>query len=216
MLDTDRGAMVFYKDGHDLGLAFLSEDLRTGDFVPFVRTQCECKLSLFSPKQFPWYVDVPVEPAPPAEPTRDSEFLYSEIEEDDARNNGEGLENDMGASDDETIDAKFKDSLEYIDSDEERRLEDVVDQEFAKLYNMRDSNRFYLDTTKAHIKPPRESVAYRKSLRVRHKDLGLDGHTRQVKEAGLRNHESQIYTLKQLKEYFDASFHLSQNRSDVI
>ena len=50
LLDTDRGAISFYKDGNDLGLAFLSHDLQEGEFLPFVRTQCRCKLSLFSPK----------------------------------------------------------------------------------------------------------------------------------------------------------------------
>lgn len=49
LLDTDRGAINFYKDGNDLGLAFLSHDLQEGEFLPFVRTQCRCKLSLFSP-----------------------------------------------------------------------------------------------------------------------------------------------------------------------
>lgn len=96
----------------------------------------------------------------------------------------------MGASDDETVEAMFKDSMEYIDSDEERRLEDIVDEEFAKLYDMRNSNKFYLDRTRANVLPPRESVAHRSSLRVRHRDLGLDGHTRQVKEAGMRAYDS--------------------------
>lgn len=50
LLDTDRGCITFYKDGNDLGLAFLSDDLKDGEFLPFVRTQCQCKLSLFSPK----------------------------------------------------------------------------------------------------------------------------------------------------------------------
>lgn len=145
-------------------------------------------MSFFSPKQYPWYVDVPVEPATPTEPTRDSEFLYSEMDEEDARNGG--LENDMGASDDETVEVMFKDSLEYIDSDEERRLEDLVDAEYAKLYDMRNSNRFFLDNTQANVDVPRDSVARRLSLRVRHKDLGLDGHTQAVKAAGNRAYDS--------------------------
>lgn len=49
LLDTDRGAVTFYKDGNDLGLAFLADDLKSGEFLPFVRTQCKCRLSLFSP-----------------------------------------------------------------------------------------------------------------------------------------------------------------------
>lgn len=209
MLDTDRGAMCFYKDGNDLGLAFLTEELREGEFMPFVRTQCQCKLSHFTPRQFPWYADVPVEPAPPAEPTRDSEYLYSEIEEDEQRAAGGGKENDIGIEDEETLEAMFRGSLEYIDSDEERRLEDVVDEEYAKLFDMRDSNRFELDRTRAHLKPLRVSVANRESIKVKHRDLGLDTHTKQVREAGMRNYDSQIYSLKDMADYYEGSFHLS-------
>ena len=38
LLDTDRGAVTFYKDGNDLGLAFLSDELKEGEFLPFLRT----------------------------------------------------------------------------------------------------------------------------------------------------------------------------------
>lgn len=215
LLDTDRGAMSFYKDGNDLGLAFLSDDLKNGEFLPFVRTQCQCKLSLFSPKQYPWVADVPVEPAPPAEPTRDEEFLYSEMEEEQIQEDEAALEQ-IGMSDDETVEVLFRDSMEYIDSDEERRLDAVVDAEHAQLYDMRHSNRFYLDRTKANVMPPRESVPHRASLRVRHRDLGLDAHTRQVKQAAQKVHDSQIYALKDLQDCYDETLHLSQNRSDVI
>lgn len=214
LLDTDRGAVSFYKDGNDLGLAFLSDDLKDGEFLPFIRTQCQCKLSLFSPKQYPWVADVPVEPAPPAEPTRDEEFLYSEMEEEQMKE--DEADEQIGMSDDETAEVLFRDSMEYIDSDEERRLDAVVDAEHALLYDMRHSNRFYLDRTKANVMPPRESVPHRSSLRVRHRDLGLDGHTRQVKQAGLRVHDSQIYAVKDLQDCYDETLHLSQNRSDVI
>lgn len=197
LLDTDRGAVTFYKDGNDLGLAFLADDLKEGEFLPFVRTQCQCRLSLFSPAQYPWVADVPVEPAPPAEPTRDEEFLYSEMEEQFMKDNDE-LEQYMGMTDDETLEALFKDSLEYIDSDEERRLDAIVDEEHAQLYDMRQSNRFHLDQTTANVMPPRESVAQRASLKVRHRDLGL-GHTRQVVKALRKANDTQIYALKDLE-----------------
>jgi len=36
MLDMDRGFLNFYKDGVDLGQAFVSPDLKDGEFVPFI------------------------------------------------------------------------------------------------------------------------------------------------------------------------------------
>ena len=125
------------------------------------------------------------------------------------------LEQYIGMTDDETVEALFKDSMEYIDSDEERRLDAIVDEEHAQLYDMRQSNRFHLDTTKANLMPPRESVPNRASLKVRHRDLGL-GHTRQVVQRARKAHDSQIYALKDLEECYEASVRLSQNRSDVI
>jgi len=110
--------------------------------------------------------------------------------------------------------------MEYIDSDEERRLEGVVDEEYLKLYEklnlMRRSNKFYLDRTQANLSPPRESVPHRSSLRVRHKDLGLDAHTQQVRQAGQRAHGSQLFPTKDMLDCYQAALHLSQNRSDVI
>lgn len=122
----------------------------------------------------------------------------------------------VGMTDDETVEVLFQDSMEYIDSDEERRLDAVVDAEHAKLYDMRRSNQFYLDTTKANVIPPRESVPHRASLRVRHRDLGLDTQTREAKQAALKAHDSQIVRLKDLRACYEETLNLSQNRSDVI
>lgn len=127
----------------------------------------------------------------------------------------DGLEQLAGMSDDETLEALFKDSLEYIDSDEERRLDKIIDEEHAQLWDIRQSNRFTLNKTRANVMPPRESVAYRASLKVRHKDLGL-GHTAQIVKASRKAHDSQMYELKDLEACYEASVRLSQNRSDVI
>lgn len=37
LLDMDRGILSFYLDGHDLGPAFVSEDLRKGKFYAFIQ-----------------------------------------------------------------------------------------------------------------------------------------------------------------------------------
>jgi hypothetical protein len=36
LVDLDRGIINFYKDGHDLGQAFCSPNLKKGPFYPFV------------------------------------------------------------------------------------------------------------------------------------------------------------------------------------
>ena len=153
LLDTDRGCMNFFKDGNDLGLAYVQEELREGEFFPFVRTMCPAKLTLFSPKQFPWVSEVPQEPpGPPPEPTLDEDFQYTEIDEEEKRQLlAAAGDQDLDITEEETMIKRLADSMEYIDSDEERRLEKVVDGEFGLLYDMRGSNKFDFDNTRAHI-----------------------------------------------------------------
>lgn len=53
LLDMDRGFLSFFKDGIDMGQAFVSPELRTGTLYPFIQTQGKCKLHLFMPKVHP-------------------------------------------------------------------------------------------------------------------------------------------------------------------
>ena len=76
-LDADRGVLNFYKDGEDLGPAFVTGELRIGNYYPFFRIRTKARLSIFSPKQYPWYYEVPVEPVMPQEPTLEEDFFYT-------------------------------------------------------------------------------------------------------------------------------------------
>lgn len=38
MLDADRGSINFFKDGVDLGQAFVTPELKKGHFYPFIQT----------------------------------------------------------------------------------------------------------------------------------------------------------------------------------
>ena len=38
LLDTDRGCINFFKDGNDLGPAYIMEELKEGEFYPLLRT----------------------------------------------------------------------------------------------------------------------------------------------------------------------------------
>ena len=55
MLDMDRGIITFYKDGNDLGQAFVQKDLKEGTLYPFIQVQTECELSIFHPFVYPAY-----------------------------------------------------------------------------------------------------------------------------------------------------------------
>ena len=55
LIDMDRGSMNFYKDGYDLGQAFVVRDLKHGFLHPFVQAQCICELSIFHPFVYPAY-----------------------------------------------------------------------------------------------------------------------------------------------------------------
>lgn len=67
-MDADRGFINFYKDGNDLGQAFVHAHIKHGDLVPLLVTQCECSLTIFHPSVFPLAAAPPVEPVPPLEP----------------------------------------------------------------------------------------------------------------------------------------------------
>ena len=55
LLDQDRGIISFYKDGEDLGQAYVSSALKRGGLYPFVQTQCHCEVSVFHPSVYPAY-----------------------------------------------------------------------------------------------------------------------------------------------------------------
>ena len=85
LLDTDRGCINFFKDGNDLGPAYIMDELKEGEFYPLLRTQIKCKIQIFSDKLHPWINDIPEEPIQPTEVTRDEEFLYTEIAAEERR-----------------------------------------------------------------------------------------------------------------------------------
>ena len=58
----DRGIINFFKDGQDLGQAFVLPELKYGTLYPFIQIQQICKISLFHPFVYPQYrPPVPVE-----------------------------------------------------------------------------------------------------------------------------------------------------------
>lgn len=69
-----------------------------------------------------------------------------------------------------------------------RDLERDVQADLDEVpYDMRNSNKFAFDTTRANVAPRgtwRQSVIekQRKSLKTIHKDIGLDHHTKHVKK----------------------------------
>ena len=54
-IDLERGIMSFYKDGRDLGQAFVHHRLKNCALFPFIQTNCECELSIFHPAVHPAY-----------------------------------------------------------------------------------------------------------------------------------------------------------------
>lgn len=50
-----RGILNFYKDGYDLGQAFVETRLKYGELYPFIETQEECDISIFHPFVYPAY-----------------------------------------------------------------------------------------------------------------------------------------------------------------
>lgn len=54
-VDMQRGVLSFYKDGYDLGQAFVETRLKYGDLYPFIETQEICELSIFHPFVYPAY-----------------------------------------------------------------------------------------------------------------------------------------------------------------
>lgn len=54
-LDMDRGIVNFFKDGIDLGQAFVLPELKYGTLYPFVQIQQICEISIFHPFVYPQY-----------------------------------------------------------------------------------------------------------------------------------------------------------------
>lgn len=55
LVDIDRGIVHFYKDGNDLGQAFVDKEVKRGYLFPFVQVQTRCKVSIFHPYVYPMY-----------------------------------------------------------------------------------------------------------------------------------------------------------------
>ena len=63
LIDRDRGIINFFKDGNDMGQAFVDPEIKKGEFFPFIQTQCPCQISIFHPFVYPAYrPPVPEEP----------------------------------------------------------------------------------------------------------------------------------------------------------
>ena len=63
LIDRDRGIINFFKDGNDLGQAFVDPMIKTGEFFPFIQTGCKCEISIFHPFVYPAYrAPVPYDP----------------------------------------------------------------------------------------------------------------------------------------------------------
>jgi len=54
-VDMQRGIINFYKDGYDLGQAFVETRLKFGELYPFIEVQEDCELSIFHPFVYPAY-----------------------------------------------------------------------------------------------------------------------------------------------------------------
>lgn len=61
LVDMDRGIISFYKDGHDLGQAFVAPELKEGELYPFVQIQEVCQISIFQMVYHPLYKEPPTE-----------------------------------------------------------------------------------------------------------------------------------------------------------
>jgi hypothetical protein len=55
LIDMDRGIICYYKDGQNLGSAFVQPNIKFGEFYPFIQTHEPCELSIFHPFVYPAY-----------------------------------------------------------------------------------------------------------------------------------------------------------------
>ena len=55
LVDMDRGTLNFFKDGIDLGPAFIDRKLRSKPLFPFVQVQCKVEMHIFHPASHPLY-----------------------------------------------------------------------------------------------------------------------------------------------------------------
>lgn len=74
LVDMDRGSINFYKDGIDLGQAFVSTDLKHGELHPFIQANCCCDISIFHPNVYPAY-------RAPGDEKADSLYEYEYVNE---------------------------------------------------------------------------------------------------------------------------------------
>ena len=56
LIDIDRGMINFYKDGNDLGSAFIMKEIQDGYLYPFIQLQVEIQMSIFHPFCYPEYI----------------------------------------------------------------------------------------------------------------------------------------------------------------
>jgi hypothetical protein len=87
LVDMDRGVMNFYKDGLDLGQAFVTTDLKHGVLYPFIQCQCKCEVSIFHPFVYPAFrppLPVELSEQPLTEVLEISEHITGGVEADGA------------------------------------------------------------------------------------------------------------------------------------
>ena len=208
----DRGVISFFKDGRDLGEAFVSPDIKEGEFFPLVHTQVQCMISVFHPSVFPWFenYDNP-EPIPP-EPPID---LYTEESEYQILSQISGLTPSF-VSDDGTQQAILQNSLEYMTKEELDALENMLND--TKPYNMRDSVKFWNDETRARISAQQsQDGKYRKSTKIKMHDNYLHGHTRAVMANARHFRESEKHKTENLKDkYFESGLDLQVQKDDIM
>lgn len=178
LLDMDRGVINFYKDGNDLGQAFAQEELKSGGLFPLIQTKVPCQLSVFHPSVWPWVLEVPEEPVPPPEPSREEDYWSVDEEAEALEPSHVSVPEEL----DETEQWILEQSMEQEDQDQLLEFEKhVAAIDRAKIHKLRQSHRFQLVRTKGNL-IPRESQNKRNSLKYKHKDLYLDAHTRHIRQ----------------------------------
>ena len=70
--------------------------------------------------------------------------------------------------------------LEQPDPEFEAKWLAAMEEDFEKRYDMRKSNKFVLDETRAGLEHQRDSYEYRRSIKVRHQDKYLEPLTKHL------------------------------------
>ena len=212
LVDRDRGFINFFKDGNDMGQAYVDTRIKEMELHPFIQTGSRCTISIFHPSVYPLYGGIPEEPTPPP-PVLQSNFLDTTVPEATLESIGpaspkktanetplersgatpylglvrESLESaiDEGTLEETKI-AMMEFSLEYMNERDIREMEKVLEEDHdAKPHDLRDSHRFSLEETLAGLaknRDPEIQAKIRKSIKVRHHDVKLDAFVPHVKD----------------------------------